>query len=132
MSKVRCKDSKPELLLRRTLWHRGWRYHLHASDLPGRPDIVFRSAKIAVFVDSDWWHGRILREKGEDELRKHLRGSRQDWWAAKLFRNVERDSEVTTELQARGWTVVRIWTSEIKDDPKAAADQVEEVLNSCG
>ena len=132
MSKVRSKDSKPELLLRRTLWQRGRRYHLHASDLPGRPDIVFRRAKVAVFVDSDWWHGRILREKGEAELRKHIRGSRQDWWAAKLIRNVERDSEVTTELQARGWTVVRLWTSEIKDDPHAAADQVEGVLNSSG
>lgn len=130
MSKVRSKDSKPELLLRRTLWHRGRRYRLHSKDLPGRPDIVFRSAKVVIFVDSDWWHGRILREKGEYELRKHLRGSRQDWWVGKLSRNVERDAEVTAALEELGWTVIRLWTSEIREDPEGAADQVEAALDA--
>lgn len=130
MSRVRSKDTKPEMLLRRELWGRGLRYRLHVSDLPGKPDLVFKGPKIAVFVDSDWWHGRIIREHGKEELRKHLRGERQDWWVDKLTRNVERDQEVTAELRDRGWEVLRFWTSAIKDDVQEAADQVEEAVLS--
>lgn len=128
MSKVRSKDTKPEMMLRRILWSRGLRYRLHVKNLPGKPDLVFKGPRVAIFVDSDWWHGRILREKGEDELRKHLRGARQDWWVQKLSRNVERDQEVTDALRRAGWVVLRIWTSDIRDDPETAADLVEEIV----
>lgn len=130
MSKVRGKDTKPEMRLRRELWARGCRYRLHDRSLPGRPDIVFRGPRLAVFVDSDWWHGRILLEEGEDALRQHLRTKRQDWWVDKLKRNVERDHEVTERLREMGWRVLRIWTSEINDDVSAAADRVIAALSS--
>ena len=104
------------------------RYRLHRQDLPGRPDLVFVGARLVVFVDSDWWHGRILRERGELELRKHLRGERQDWWVNKLARNVERDREVTEELLRDGWRVMRLWTSDIREDPAAAADAVQQAV----
>lgn len=124
MARVKNKNSKAEMSLRREVWARGGRYRLHDSRLPGKPDLVFPSAKVAVFVDSDWWHGRILREQGEDALRAHLRTNRQDWWVQKLRRTVKRDQEVTTSLESHGWHVVRIWESEIQNDVTPAADRV--------
>jgi DNA mismatch endonuclease (patch repair protein) len=128
MARVKHKDSKAELALRHEIWARGARYRLHDPQLPGKPDIVFRSARVVVFVDSDWWHGRILREQGEHALRMHLRTSRQDWWVQKLRRTVERDEEVTRTLQELGWRVLRMWESEIKKDAAGAADQVFQEL----
>ena len=131
MSRVRGRDTKPELALRRELWKRGLRYRLHVSDLPGRPDLVFTRQRVAVFVDSDWWHGRIIRESGEDELRKHLRGHSQDWWVKKLCRNVERDDEVTLQLRELEWTVVRVWESELLENTRVVADNIETILQEC-
>lgn len=132
MSRVRSKDSKAELILRREIWARGGRYRLHDRRLPGKPDLVFRAARVAVFVDSDWWHGRILREQGENALRAHLRTSRQDWWVAKFKRNVERDEEVTRSLEALGWRVIRIWESDILKNIASAAERVLHVLGRTG
>jgi DNA mismatch endonuclease, patch repair protein len=128
MSRVRNKDSKAEFSLRRALWANGFRYRLHDRKLPGTPDLVFRGARVAVFVDSDWWHGRILREQGEEALRKHLRTSRQDWWVRKFSRNVNRDQEVTSALEAVGWTVLRIWESDIQKDLDVAVERVARAL----
>lgn len=124
MSKVKSKHSKAEVALRRELWRRGLRYRLHYGKLPGRPDLVFVGARLVVFVDGDFWHGRNLVEEGEDALRATIRGKRQDWWVAKIKRNVERDKEVTSKLQADGWEVLRFWESAIKEDVHAVADVV--------
>lgn len=124
MSAVRSKDTKPELLLRRALHQRGLRYRLHDRSVTGRPDLVFASPRVAVFVDSDWWHGRILQEEGETALRAHLRTARADWWVAKFTRNVERDAEVTAALEADGWRVLRIWESEILASLETAIERV--------
>lgn len=129
MSKVKSKDSKAELALRRELWRRGLRYRLHYKRLPGKPDLVFVGARVAVFVDGDFWHGRSFIEGGEAALRATIRGKRQDWWVAKIMRTVERDRKVTETLQEDGWKVLRLWESEIKADVAKAADAVERALS---
>src|SRR6267378_2823387 len=113
MRAVRSTQNRAEVLLRRELWSRGMRYRLYKRDLPGRPDIVFTSAKVAVFVDGDFWHGRVLREGGAKGLRYLIRGDRFDWWHDKLDGTVARDDRNTTLLEADGWTVVRVWESEV-------------------
>jgi DNA mismatch endonuclease (patch repair protein) len=112
MRRMPRKDSKPELLLRRELHRRGLRYCLHAN-LPGRPDIVFTRARLAVFVDGCFWH----RCPQHGVLPK----SNGDWWAAKLERNVQRDGEQGDALLAQGWVVVRVWEHE---EVGAAADRI--------
>lgn len=128
MAAVRGKNSRAELALRRALWRRGFRYRLHDSRLVGRPDIVLAKWRAAVFVDSDYWHARLLIEQGEAALRATIRGARQDWWVAKLTRNAERDREVTTRLSADGWRVIRVWESDILVNPERVADIVERAL----
>lgn len=118
------RDTKPEMMLRRALWHRGHRYRLHRRDLPGNPDIVFASAQLAVFCDGDFWHGRNWPRR----KRKLAEGSNADYWIPKIRSNMERDERYTRELEEEGWTVLRLWESEIKDDPQAAADAVESAL----
>lgn len=129
MSAVKSKGSKAELILRKELWKRGFRYRLHDKKLIGKPDIVFKSLKTVIFVDGDFWHGRALIEEGVKGLRRGLRTDRSDWWIAKLQRTVERDKEVTKVLVDDGWKVIRFWESEIKENLKDVADEIESHLN---
>ena len=125
MAAVRNKDSRAELALRRALHAAGLRYRLHAGDVPGRPDIVIRSRRLAVFVDGDLWHGNAeeLRRRGRERL-SDLFPSRTDWWVAKIERNIARDRDVTRTLQRDGWTVVRLWEHDVLADPAGAAQHV--------
>jgi len=127
MAAVRNKDSKAELALRRELHARGMRYRLHARDVPGRPDLVIRSRRFAVFVDGDMWHGNEHRRRGMTSMAE-LFPTRTDWWVAKIERNMQRDQEVNEQLAADGWTVIRIWESEVLADPAKAADRVLDAL----
>lgn len=125
MAAVRSRDSKAELALRRALHARGVRYRLHARDVAGRPDIVIRRYRLAVFVDGDMWHGNpaTWRRRGLPSMAAMF-PSRTEWWLAKIKRTMERDRAVTTELKAEGWTVVRVWESEVLADPAKAANRV--------
>lgn len=123
MAAVKNKNSKAELLLRSTLWQRGLRFRKHAK-LIGKPDIVFPRARIAIFVDGDFWHGNAWRLRGLPNL-KSLFPTRTEWWVNKITRNIERDGEVTKALRAEGWKVLRFWESAILADPQAVADAVE-------
>lgn len=109
MAAIRRENTKPELLVRRILWSLGVRYRLHAKDLIGRPDIVMRPQKRAIFVHGCLWH---LHEGC-----KHVRipKSRPDYWPAKLARNKERDRRNIAELRRQGWTVEVIWECETAD-----------------
>jgi DNA mismatch endonuclease (patch repair protein) len=131
MAAVRNKDSKAELALRRQLHARGLRYRLHARDVPGRPDLVIRKYRLAVFVDGDFWHGNAWRLRGLARFEDQFPSNR-DFWVAKIRRNMERDQEVTAALVANGWTVVRLWESEVLASPAAAADRVQGALGSFG
>lgn len=100
MARVGAKNTLPELILRRALWRMGLRYTLHPQ-LPGRPDLVFIKARVAVFVDGCFWH----------RCPAHSTAPRTNsaFWMSKLSRNVARDHQVRVVLQALGWTVVRVW-----------------------
>ena len=125
MAAVRSRDTGPEIALRRALHARGVRYRLHAADVPGRPDIVVRTRKVAVFVDGDLWHGNPdeWRRRGKQDLASMF-PTRTAWWVAKIQRNIDRDRAVDEQLKSRGWRVLRLWASAVLADPEAAADVV--------
>ena len=122
MKQVKNKDSKIELLLRKELWSRGLRYRKNCIDIYGKPDIVFKKHKLAVFCDSEFWHGHNW------EQRKNDIKSNRDFWIPKIERNIERDKEVNSELQSQGWTVLRFWGKEIVKDVKICADIIEQQI----
>ena len=103
MSRIKAKDTKPEMAVRRLLHSLGYRYRLHAKDLPGRPDIVFRSRKKAIFVHGCFWHQHSECREGR------LPRTRPEYWIPKLGRNVERDHEHVKKLTEAGWQTLTIW-----------------------
>lgn len=124
MSRIRGKDTEPEVLLRRALWKRGLRYRKNARTPVGRPDIVIASKKVAVFVDGCFWHGCP-----EHYVRPR---SRTEFWAAKLRENVERDRRQVRELEALGWIVCRVWEHEVFDEVDSAADRLAAAVRDRG
>lgn len=119
MQAVKNKDSKIELLLRRELWTRGIRYRKNTSKVFGHPDIAFIGKRIAVFCDSEFWHGFDWENK-KNEIK-----SRRDFWIPKIERNMQRDIEVNNKLRSEGWLVLRFWGNEIKKNVIACADEIE-------
>ncbi len=124
MQQVKCKDSEIELLLRRALWQKGLRYRKNVKTIFGHPDIAFIGKKVAVFCDSEFWHGYNWEQRKEDFK------VRQDFWIPKIERNMQRDKEVTEKLESEGWTVLRFWGKQIKADSEGCASQIFEVLTS--
>ena len=108
MRSNKCKDTKPELILRKELWKRGLRYRKNYKSLDGKPDMIFLRARIAVFVDGRMWHGYDWEHQKSDFK------SNCDFWIPKIERNMERDREVTVALIEQGWTVLRFWDFEVK------------------
>ena len=130
MSRVRNRDGKAEVSLRKELWKRGLRYRLHVrvsggEHLPGKPDIVFSAPRVVVFVDGDFWHGRVLRERGPNYLREQFSPRVRGYWVPKITGNVERDKSVTNKLELAGWQVIRVWESEVLACLKPIADKIE-------
>ena len=124
MSAVKSKDTRVEVALRKELFRRGMRFRKNMKSLRGKPDIVFTRVKLAVFCDGDFWHGHNWAIRGYGSFEQEMeRYSPQ--WAAKIRNNVSRDEQITKELSESGWTVLRIWESDIKKDMTACADQVE-------
>lgn len=122
MQAVKQKDTAPELLVRSALYRDGYRYRLHAKDLPGRPDIVFPGRKKVLFIHGCFWHSHGC-SKGKAP-KSHL-----DYWAPKLRQNVERDAKVMRELQDRGWKVLIVWQCETSDMAELLP-RIEDFLNS--
>ena len=119
MQAVKNKDSQIELLLRKELWSRGLRYRKNVNRIFGKPDIVFVGKKIAVFCDSEFWHGYNWEERKRD-FKSH-----QEFWIPKIECNMGRDREVTAKLEAEGWTVIRFWGNDIKKETARCADIIE-------
>ncbi|MCD7854784.1 MAG: very short patch repair endonuclease [Clostridiales bacterium] len=119
MKQVKNKDSAIEITLRKELWSRGLRYQKNVNDIYGKPDLVFKGKKIAVFCDSEFWHGYNWEERKND-FKSH-----REFWLPKIERNMQRDIEVTEELQRQGWKVLRFWGNEIKKNVKGCADIIE-------
>lgn len=122
MQAIKNKDSEIELLLRKELWKRGIRYRKNVKKIFGHPDIAFIGKKVAVFCDSEFWHGYDWDNKKNDIH------TRREFWIPKIERNMARDIEVTEKLQCEGWIVIRFWGREIKRNVISCADIVEEAL----
>lgn len=122
MKQVKNKDSKIEILLRKELWERGLRYRKNTNKVFGHPDIAFIGKKIAVFCDSEFWHGFNWEEK-----KKEIK-SNKEFWIKKIERNMERDIEVNTRLKEEGWIVLRFWGKDIKKDTAKCADIIEKAV----
>ncbi len=118
MKAIRNKDTSIELALRRELWSRGVRYRKNCKKVTGHPDIVFIGKKVAVFCDSEFWHGY------DWEHAKERIGTRREFWIPKIEHNIQRDLEVNLALESEGWTVIRFWGKQIMKDTKGCADIV--------
>ena len=122
----RDRDTRPEVLLRRMLWQMGARYRKNVTSLCGKPDLVFPRARIVVFCDGDFWHGRewaSLRRKLE--MRANA-----TYWVQKIQANRERDRRTRDRLRRAGWCVIALWEGEVRSDPSAAAARIMRVLRS--
>ena len=122
MSRIRCKDTKIEVELRKELWSRGLRYRKNDKNIPGKPDIAFIGKKIAVFCDSEFWHGY------DWEHRKNDIKTRREFWIPKIEKNIQRDLEVNQLLEEQGWIVLRFWGKEIQKNLSGCADRIEKVV----
>lgn len=108
MSRIRSVNTKPELILRHALWHRGFRYRINESRLPGKPDVVMRKYKTVLFIHGCFWHGH----EGCPTI--HVPKTNTEFWVAKVARNKERDQEVWRKLEAKGWSVIIVWECQLK------------------
>jgi DNA mismatch endonuclease (patch repair protein) len=125
MQRIRSKDTKPEIALRRELWKRGLRYRKNMSSLPGKPDIVLTKYKIAIFCDGEYFHGKDW-DNGE---REHvMRGEHADFWVRKIENNIKRDREVNRKLQEAGWKVLRFWGKDILKNVSDCAEIVADTI----
>jgi DNA mismatch endonuclease, patch repair protein len=117
---IKRYDTAPELRLRQALFAAGLRFRVHARNLPGRPDVIFPGVRVAIFCDGDFWHGRDWRSR----RRKLSKGSNSAYWIAKIQANIRRDRRHVRQLKKMGWHVVRMWESDIIENPVGHAEQI--------
>jgi len=128
MAAVHNRDTKPEIALRRALWQRGLRYRVRTK-VHGKPDIVFPRARVAVFVDGDFWHGNAWRIRGLPTFESQFeRIENSQFWRDKITANMARDTEVTASLTAEGWQVYRVFESRLVDELGGAASEIEALV----
>ena len=140
MAAIRSKDTKPELIVRRGLWKRGFRYRLNHKRLPGHPDLVLRKYRTCIFVNGCFWHGHGVTESPVQGSRFKVHGSRfmvqgsacckipktnREFWVAKIRRNKERDKEEQKKLAAMGWHCITVWECELT--PKKREETLESI-----
>ncbi len=124
MRHIKSKDTSIEVKLRKELWSRGYRYRKNVSNLPGKPDIVLTKYKIAIFCDSEFFHG-----KDWEVLKPRLEKSNNaDYWVKKISRNMERDNEINKKLLFMGWTVIRFWGKDILKNIDDCISVIEDVI----
>ncbi len=124
MSKIKGKDTKIEVVLRKALWEKGIRYRKNYDKLPGRPDIAITKYRIAIFCDSEFFHG-----KDWEELKPRLeKGANGDYWVSKISRNIERDKEKDEKLLYEGWTIIHFWGKEILKNTDECVRVVQEAI----
>ena len=124
MKNIKSQDTKIEVLLRKELWRRGYRYRKNVKSLSGSPDIVLTKFKIAIFCDGEFFHG-----KDWEGLKPRLeRGSNSEFWISKISRNRERDDAVNKRLLYEGWTVIRFWGTDIQKHTDECVKVIEETI----
>ena len=124
MQHIRAKDTSIEVKLRKALWLKGYRYRKNYDVLPGKPDIVLTKYKIAIFCDSEFFHGKdweVLKPRLE-------KGNNSQYWISKISRNRERDDEINKRLLFEGWTVIRFWGKEIQNNVDECVRVIEETI----
>jgi len=119
MQRVKTRDGPLEVAVRSALWKRGYRFRKHLKGLPGSPDIVFTRHKVAVFIDGDFWHGYDFQK---------WRAKLTPFWLNKIETNISRDERNFRSLKEMGWTVVRLWGHEVKNDLSECLARIEEAL----
>ena len=124
MRAVASKDTAPEMQVRRAVHAMGFRYRLHVADLPGKPDLVFPRLRKVIFVHGCFWHQHRCK-RGRRKPK-----SRQDYWDAKLARNVARDRSHRRKLRRAGWRVLVVWECQLKRDAAATADRIRKFLEA--
>ncbi|TCL60533.1 T/G mismatch-specific endonuclease [Kineothrix alysoides] len=125
MSHIKSKDTRIEVVLRHALWKSGYRYRKNYNDLPGKPDIAITKYKIAVFCDSEFWHG-----KDWEVLKSRLnKSNNSEFWITKIARNRERDDEVNKKLLFMGWTIIRFWGQDIIKSTEACIKVIDETVH---
>jgi DNA mismatch endonuclease (patch repair protein) len=123
MSRIKSRDTSIELTLRKALWRKGLRYRKNCKDVFGKPDICFKSKKVAIFCDSAFWHGKKFLEGEKFKTNK-------EFWESKILRNIERDKEVNETLKKEGWTILRFWDEDIKKRTEVCVNKIIETLNA--
>ena len=123
MSRIRGKNTSIEVLLSNALWHRGVRFRKN-SKLYGHPDISIKKYKIAIFADGDFWHGWNWEEE-QQRIKSH-----RDYWIPKIERNMQKDIEVNFALKALGYTVIRVWEHEIRNNLNSVVDMIIREINN--
>lgn len=123
MQAIRSKGTSIEKIMGKALWAKGLRYRKNDKTVFGYPDFTFKSKKIAIFCDSEFWHGK------DWETKKLQIKTNKEFWIAKIERNIARDLEVNTILKEQGWIVLRFWEKEIKKDIEACINNVLEACN---
>ena len=124
MQHIRANDTKIEVMLRKALWEKGYRYRKNYKCLPGKPDIVLTKYKIAIFCDGEFFHGKdweVLKPRLE-------KSNNSEFWISKISRNRERDDVIYKLLLYMGWTVIRFWGSDIKKDTDECIRVIEETI----
>ena len=124
MQNIKSKDTEIEVLLRKALWKKGYRFRKNYSKLPGKPDIAFTKYKIAIFCDGEFFHGKdweVLKQRLE-------KSNNSEFWISKISHNRERDDEVNKKLLFEGWTVIRFWGDDIKKHTDECVKAVEETI----
>lgn len=124
MQNIKAQDTSIEVKLRKTLWKQGFRYRKNYKKLPGKPDIALTKYKVAIFCDSEFFHGRdweVLKPRLES-------GNNSQYWVSKIARNRERDDEVNKRLLFEGWTVIRFWGKDIVKNAEECVKVIEEVI----
>ncbi|MEW7289645.1 very short patch repair endonuclease [Aquimarina sp. 2304DJ70-9] len=124
MSKIKSKNTKPELSLRKELFRQGVRFRIDYKGLPGKPDISNKSKKFVVFIDGEFWHGHNWEEK-----KKKIKSNR-NFWIPKIERNMQRDKENNFRLKKMGFKVFRFWEHEIKKDIEKCVSEVVEYIQN--
>ncbi|MAZ27809.1 MAG: very short patch repair endonuclease [Cytophagaceae bacterium] len=123
MSRIRGKNTKPELRFRKALWQAGYRYRVNSKYLFGKPDISIKKYKTAIFIDGEFWHGHDWKNK-KDKIK-----SNREFWIPKIERNMQRDREVNAKLKGMNYTVFRFWSLDLKKNFEACLNKVVAHLN---
>lgn len=123
MQRIKSKNTKAEVMLRKALWHNGIHYRKNYKELPGTPDIAITKFRIAIFVDGDFWHARGHEHNPGEQIQTNI-----SFWSKKLKRNIERDKEANQDLLEMGWLVLRYWDSEVIKDCDACLKDIMQYL----